>query len=83
MTKAGNAEIDYAIDDHQNIVPIEVKAGKSGTLRSLQHFMETREAPLAVRFDLNKPSLQAMPYPLLSLPLYMSGRCGGIIEEFP
>lgn len=79
--KAGNAEIDYVIDDHQSIVPIEVKAGKSGTLRSLQHFMETRQAPLAVRFDLNKPSLQTAPCQLLSLPLYMSGRCGAIIEN--
>ena len=79
--KAGSAEVDYVIDDYQSIVPIEVKAGKSGTLRSLQQFMDSHQAPLAVRFDLNKPSLQTVPYKLLSLPLYMSGRCGVIVEK--
>ena len=78
--KVGNAEVDYVIDDFQAIVPIEVKAGKSGTLRSLQYFMDHHKSPLAVRFDLNKPSLQSVPYRLLSLPLYMSGQCGRMIE---
>ena len=80
--KAGNAEVDYVIDDHQQLVPIEVKSGKSGTLRSLQNFVEARRSPLAVRFDLNKPSLQEAPYRLLSLPLYMAGRCVEIAGKF-
>ena len=77
--KAGNAEVDYVIDDHQEVVPIEVKSGKSGTLRSLQCFVDARRSALAVRFDLHKPSLQNAPYRLLSLPLYMAGRCVEIV----
>lgn len=80
--KAGNAEVDYVIDDHQQVIPIQVKSGKSGTLRSLQYFVETQGSPLGVRFDLNKPSFQNAPYRLLSLPLYLAGRSVEIVERF-
>ncbi len=79
--KAGNAEVDYVIDDHEAIIPIEVKSGKSGTLRSILQFTSAHKSPLAVRFDLQKPSLQTTEYPLLSLPLYMSGDCVKIIDR--
>ena len=36
--KSANAEVDYAIARGAQIVPVEVKAGTSGTLRSLHQF---------------------------------------------
>ena len=78
---SSSAEIDYVINVGAHVVPIEVKAGKTGTLRSLHQFMNTHESPLALRFNLDLPSLtqaegslptgQPYSYPLLTLPVYM------------
>ncbi len=83
-SKAANAEVDYVVAKRNQIIPIEVKAGKSGSLKSLQQFAMSRGAPFAVRFDLNPPGIQhvthraqtrdggqPVSYTLLSLPLYM------------
>jgi predicted AAA+ superfamily ATPase len=82
-SRAVNAEVDYVISNGQNIYPIEVKAGKSGRLRSLQQFCAIKKSPVAVRFDLNQPSRQqithqviigkdnkSVTFELISLPLY-------------
>jgi len=82
--KISNAEVDYVISCGNLIIPVEVKSGKSGTLKSLQQFIFKKQLSLALRFDLNKPSLQnishivahpntssKIEFTLLSLPLYM------------
>jgi predicted AAA+ superfamily ATPase len=87
--KSSNAEVDYVIAKGDLIVPIEVKAGKSGSLKSLQQFVYRKGSTIAVRFDLNPPSVQNLrnvirtkegnrdvEYTLISLPLYL-------IEELP
>ena len=87
--KSSNAEVDYVISRGNMIVPIEVKAGKSGALKSLQQFVFRKRVGTAVRFDLNPPSVQnvknvmrtkdgnhGVEYTLMSLPLYM-------VEELP
>ena len=56
--KSANAEVDYVISQGNLILPIEVKAGKSGSLKSLQQFVFQKNAGLAARFDLNKPGIQ-------------------------
>lgn len=62
-------------------IPIEVKAGKTGTLRSLHTFIDQEPStPLAIRLyagfickeDLRTP--QGHPYYLLNLPYYLSGQ---------
>ena len=88
--KVSNAEVDYVISRGDRIIPIEVKAGKSGTLRSLHQFVLHKKATLAVRFDLNPISLQhvhhkidettAIAFDLLSLPLYMVGQLNRLID---
>ncbi len=37
--KNSNAEIDYIFQHKNNIYPIEVKSGKTGTLKSLQLYL--------------------------------------------
>lgn len=87
--RAGNAEVDFVTQLGQAIVPVEVKAGKSGSLKSLHQFANQKETETAVRFDLNTPSVHHVShalgqrgesaraeFDLLSLPLYM-------IEELP
>lgn len=92
--RSSNAEIDYIVALAGRIVPIEVKAGERGSLRSLHQFMAGKKAPLAVRFDANPPSMQTVQariqtgsaaaeveYPLLSLPLYLVERLAALVEE--
>jgi predicted AAA+ superfamily ATPase len=87
--KSSNAEVDYVISRGNLIVPIEVKAGKSGALKSLQQFVFRKRVGAAVRFDLNPPSVQnvknvirtkdgnhEVEYTLMSLTIYM-------VEELP
>jgi len=41
-TPGAEAEVDYLVQQGTRIVPIEVKAGATGTLRSLHALMATR-----------------------------------------
>lgn len=47
--KSSSAEVDYLIEYKAQVVPIEVKAGSTGSLKSLHLFMHTKKLPLAVR----------------------------------
>lgn len=92
--KTANAELDYVISRGNWIIPVEVKAGKSGSLKSLHQFMYHKNLRLAVRFDLNPPSYQEVAHTiitaegsvevkflLISLPLYAVGELARIIDE--
>jgi len=83
-SKSSNAEVDFVTSCAKAIVPIEVKAGKSGSIKSLQQFATDKQSSLTCRFDLNPPGLQRLShksrqknavttteYELLSLPLYL------------
>ena len=79
-----NAEIDYLIEVENNVIPVEVKAGKTGTLKSLHVFMSEKQKEFAIRFNSDLPGLsdvkttvkmgnaiKQIEYKLMSLPLYM------------
>jgi purine-nucleoside phosphorylase len=83
-SKNANAEVDFVVSQGNLIMPVEVKAGKSGSLKSLHLFCGRRHLDHAVRFDLSPPSRQQIntsvpdkmgsdlvsSYFLHSLPLY-------------
>jgi predicted AAA+ superfamily ATPase len=81
-------EIDYLLELHGAILPVEVKSGAAGSMKSLHQFMYDKRLPLALRLDRNPPSLQAMEvsttqgqavsYSLLNLPHYLCAFLGGI-----
>ncbi|MCI0516119.1 AAA family ATPase [candidate division KSB1 bacterium] len=92
--KTGNAEVDYVISRGNLILPIEVKAGKSGTLKSLFQFVLDKKTQIALRFDLNLPSIQTVThkiqhnqavatvsFTLISLPAYMVGQVNRLIDK--
>lgn len=86
--KQQNAEVDYVISKGNKIIPVEIKAGKTGTLKSLFQFIIEKNVEFAVRFDLNKPSIQQIAiqnhrnsFKLISLPLYLVGELSRIIDE--
>lgn len=91
--KSGNAEVDFLIQVDDRVVPVEVKSGAEGSMRSLHQFMALRGGDLAVRFDLNPPSVQEVAtrvdtsagprdvrYRLLSLPLSLVERVGDLVR---
>jgi predicted AAA+ superfamily ATPase len=50
--KNSSAEVDYLLQKGEQIIPIEVKSGHSGTLRSLRLFLETHpKSPYGIRFS--------------------------------
>lgn len=79
--KGASAEIDYLyVDEHARIVPVEVKSGKTGSLRSLQTIIQEKGLSVALRFNSEKPSVLteerhtskgAITYQLVSLPHYL------------
>jgi len=92
--KTSNAELDYVISRGNWIIPVEVKSGKSGSLKSLHQFMCQKKMNFAVRFDLNPPSCQEVAHALLtaegcaevkfsliSLPLYAVEQLPRIIDK--
>jgi len=49
--RSSNAEIDYLIPCRSSALPIEVKAGKTGTLRSMHIFLEKYGLSAGVRIS--------------------------------
>jgi predicted AAA+ superfamily ATPase len=47
--RASNAEVDYVTTIGSKIVPIEVKSGSSGSMKSLRAFMDLKGSELAVK----------------------------------
>ncbi|MEA3444575.1 MAG: AAA family ATPase [Bacteroidota bacterium] len=91
--KNSNAEVDYLFQHKNRIYPIEVKAGKSGGLKSLHIYLYEKKLNTGIRFNMDIPSRgdftvkvragkqQAeLKYELISLPLYMCWRIKELIE---
>lgn len=64
--RGSNAEVDYLIEKNV-VIPVEVKSGATGTLRSLQAFLQSRNAPYGIRFSAYNYSRHDRIY---SYPLY-------------
>lgn len=78
--KKSSAEIDYLIQSQMKIIPIEVKAGSSGHLKSLHVFMALKKYNIAYRINSEPASITPIDvytqigdtanYQLISLPFY-------------
>ena len=92
--RAGNAEVDYVTSRGDWIIPVEVKAGRSGSLKSLLQYAHEKRPPIAVRFDTNPPSLQTVRHAIrtvtdtvpvtlriMSLPLYAVEALPRLIDQ--
>ena len=81
--KAGaTAEVDYLHRYRDRLVPVEVKSGNSGALRSLNQFMQRADRDLAVRLWDGDIDLHAAKTPtgrrfrLLNLPYFPGAPVG-------
>lgn len=91
-----SAEVDYLFSQGPHVIPVEVKAGKSGTLKSLHLFVQEKGRPFALRFSSAPPSLLETevvlpngvgasgthtPLRLLSLPLYLVHQARRLVQS--
>ena len=76
----GSAEIDYVIQHGTRIIPIEVKSGTTGTLRSLHLFMDLKEIKTAFRIYSGQPHSSETLY---SIPFYLTGQIHRLIDACP
>lgn len=92
--RSGNAEVDFVLSEGNWIVPIEIKAGKTGSLKSLHQFVLHKHPSLALRFDLHpvhfthlahkvktKNGHGTIAYHMLSLPLYLVSELKRLINQ--
>lgn len=86
--KTSNAELDYVYSFNGKLIPIEVKAGKEGTLRSLHQFMDESDLTFAIRFysgelkitDVETP--KGKNFKLLNLPYFLATQIDGYLNWF-
>ncbi len=80
------SEVDYIIQHGESIIPIEVKAGKTGSLKSLHYFMHQKKLSIAVQINSDLPSSmpvehkitsgEPVSFTLHSIPFYL-------VEQLP
>ena len=79
-----NAEVDFIIDYNGRVIPVEVKSGATGSLKSLRLFMDVCDHAMAVRLYAGPidttpcTTMAGKPFQLLSLPYSLAGR----IEQY-
>lgn len=76
--KNSSAEVDYVMAIDSLILPIEVKAGKTGRLKSLKLFIGEKKSLFGVRFSQEKLSWHDK---VLTLPLYMAEQMRRLARE--
>jgi len=86
-----SAEVDYIIQHENQVIPVEVKAGTTGSLKSLREFVKEKKISLAVRVNSDKPSVvvaqiadqttSPLEYKLISLPFYLLGQVHRLIKK--
>ena len=89
--KSSSAEVDYVItDDLNHVVPVEIKAGSTGRLRSLQIMVLEKSLPQAVGFCSAQPSILTerrktakgtVDFKLISLPHYLVQQLQRLLSE--
>lgn len=81
-TGGRQGEIDYLLQYGSRVVPLEVKSGPAGSMKSLHQFMAEKGLDFAVRCNFNLPTLEnikmkttqgrPVSYRLLSIPVYLT-----------
>lgn len=88
---SSNAEIDYLFQHGNQVIPVEVKAGSTGSMKSLHIFMETKNYRIAARVNNDLPSKtdvhikshdgKTVSYTLLSIPFYLTGQMARLLQD--
>ena len=80
------AEVDFLIQYENLAIPVEVRAGAAGTLRSLHQFIKRCPHGFAVRLCAGPPEINQLktqedkPFSLLNLPYFLAGQLKAYIR---
>jgi predicted AAA+ superfamily ATPase len=86
--KQSEAEVDFLFPYNGAMIPVEVKSGACGKLRSLLQYIDTSKADFAVRFYAGKVQLEehqthnGKTFKLLNLPYFLSGRLKEYLDNY-
>jgi len=86
--RKSTSEVDLIVKHKSMIIPVEIKSGKTGKLRSLHQFIDAGEHPYAVRLYAENFSIDehvtpaGTPYFLMNLPYYCATKLHEYIEYF-
>ncbi len=86
--KQSSSEVDLVFAYREKVIPIEIKSGSVGTLKSLHQFVERSNHPYAIRiyageFNVLKTKTPGgKPYLLMNMPYYLGTKIPEYIEYF-
>ncbi len=86
--KQSSSEVDLVYAYGNKLIPVEIKSGSAGSLKSLHQFIIQSNHPYAVRmyageFRVEKSvTPQGVPYLLMNLPYYLGTKLPEYIEYF-
>ena len=86
--KQSSSEVDLVFTFRNMVIPIEIKSGSEGTLKSLHQFIEHCKHPYAVRmyagkFEIVKTKTPGgKPYLLMNMPYYLGTKIPEYIAYF-
>lgn len=86
--KQSSSEVDLVFTYQDKVIPIEIKSGSEGTLRSLHQFVERSNHPYAVRIyagefkvvETKTPG--GKPYLLMNIPYYLGTKLPEYVAYF-
>ncbi|MCP4676234.1 MAG: DUF4143 domain-containing protein, partial [Deltaproteobacteria bacterium] len=82
-----NAEVDFLVEHEGLVIPVEVKSGATGRLRSLHSFIDRAPHSTAVRIYSGKLSVERAttiakkPFTLINLPYYLTSRISQYLDK--
>jgi len=82
------ADVDFLVPYNNMVIPVTIKPGEAGRLRSLHQFMDEAPHPFAVRlsdkalFIQETRTIRSKKFYLISLPYYLCGRISKHLEGF-
>ena len=82
-----NAEVDFMYNFDGQMIPVEVKSGKSGKLRSLLQFLDMANIPVAVRFYAGNFQVEEHktfaenPFKLINIPYFLAGKLKEYLQQ--
>lgn len=86
--KQSSAEVDLVYAYQDKLIPIEIKSGSPGNLKSLHQYIEETNHPYAVRIYAGEFRIeenitpQKTPYLLMNLPYYLGTKLAEYIKYF-
>jgi len=87
--KQASSEVDLVVQFEDKIIPIEIKSGKEGKLKSLHQFVDRSNHPYAIRLYSGQFSVEEhitpmgeKPYLLMNLPYYLGTKLEDYMSYF-